>query len=266
MIQENKNASQPSIQDKELKNHDTDDTKNLYKIDDEFLKSILHHNIPEYVDYHQTWQYIKPRWVKFLNNSFINNFLFCFKQKMLFNALLTELNIGDKVLQVGNVYGNLLPLIAKKIAANTKHTGGHIDVIDVLPNQLELAKEKLKHFNNTDFWLQDASSVIHRHYSVISLFFIFSETPPDVKRHILENALSVVSEFNTKLVIIDYHHPSFYHPLRNIFRLVNTFLKPYAFSVWDSEIANISPKLKNYKLVKKTMFGKLYQKIVITKY
>ena len=68
------------------------------------------------------------------------------------------------------------------------------------------------------------------------------------------------------LVIVDYHRPVRLHPLRPLMRQVFRHLEPYAFDLWNHEIAHFIPSgIEPATILKRSFFGGLYQKLVLTR-
>lgn len=218
---------------------------------------------PAYITQHYQKRYIKPNYVKFFNKTWVNNVRLFFQQNKLHSSVLSQITEGNRVLLVGNTYGGLTKKILQKVGNK-----GKLDVIDALPNQLVLAKQtvdNLPNKNNLDILLQDAKTVFYRKYDVVVMFMLLGEVPDNTKFHILENALRVINDDNAKVVIVDYHLPSFYNPVLNILRLNNLYLQFYVKYLWDNEIENLINKPFNYNITKKTYFAGVYQNIIITK-
>ncbi|MFL1780958.1 hypothetical protein ABSA28_00668 [Candidatus Hepatincolaceae symbiont of Richtersius coronifer] len=229
-------------------------------IEDPYLERLKEHQIPNYLLDTYQWAYIKPKNIDFLDNVFIYHLILFGQGAKLMKTYLREIKPTDKVLQVAHVYGNLVKKIAAKVQAK-----GSLDLIDVVPYQLEKAKLKLKGFKNVDMWLQDAAVLYHRSYDFIGIYFLLHEVPDYVKKQIIENALQQIDENNAKVVFIDYHNPSFFNPIRPILSLVNLFLEPYSNALWEREIKNFTNKAHKYHWEKTTFFGSTYQKVVVSK-
>jgi ubiquinone/menaquinone biosynthesis C-methylase UbiE len=68
------------------------------------------------------------------------------------------------------------------------------------------------------------------------------------------------------LVIVDYHRPARFHPLRPLMTAVFRKLEPYAIDLWQHEVSNFLPQdMALQSMEKQTYFGGLYQKLVITR-
>ncbi|HEX4858161.1 MAG TPA: hypothetical protein VFV17_04015, partial [Usitatibacteraceae bacterium] len=67
-----------------------------------------------------------------------------------------------------------------------------------------------------------------------------------------------------KVVVVDYHLPKRFHPLRYLFRPVLGFLEPFALDLWRSEVETWLPAgVDRARIDKETYYGGLYQKLVI---
>ncbi|MFN3492446.1 MAG: hypothetical protein ACK40V_09530, partial [Anaerolineales bacterium] len=86
-----------------------------------------------------------------------------------------------------------------------------------------------------------------------------------VKKKTLSEALRVLKP-GGKLVIVDYHQPSIFNPLRYLFRPILKLLEPFALDMWKSNLESWLPQgFVPAKYIKTTFFGGLYQKIVMYK-
>jgi SAM-dependent methyltransferase len=102
-------------------------------------------------------------------------------------------------------------------------------------------------------------------YDQVLLFFLLHEQPEAVRRGTLAEALRVVKP-GGKVVIVDYHRPARWHVMRPLMRLVFRKLEPYAMDLWNHEIQDFIPQgLQPTSMAKRTYFGGLYQKLVLTR-
>jgi hypothetical protein len=65
-----------------------------------------------------------------------------------------------------------------------------------------------------------------------------------------------------KVVFVDYHRPHPAHPLKPVTGFVFRHLEPFAFGMWDQEIADLADNVGDFEWSKETLFGGLFQKVV----
>ena len=147
----------------------------------------------------------------------------------------------------------MIPELARKIGKE-----GFLDVIDVAPLQASLCKNKLTEFDNARVRIADAESYSGESYDVVNCFFLLHEVPDKQKCTIVNTLLSSVLP-GGKVVFVDYHNPSKWHPLRRFMRLIFRRLEPFAESLWQNDIANMAASRDGFAWTKKTFFGGLYQ-------
>jgi ubiquinone/menaquinone biosynthesis C-methylase UbiE len=170
-------------------------------------------------------------------------------------------DLHGRTLQVACVYGNFTARLAERLAP-----GGTLDVIDVLPIQLDNLRRKLAPDAPVNTHLRDSVSLgfADAWYDRTVLFFLLHEQPADVRRRTLREALRVTRP-GGRIVIVDYHLPRHRNPLRYLFRPILNALEPFALDLWDHDItawlpAGLGPKDWRLSL----HFGDLYQMVEIT--
>lgn len=214
--------------------------------------------VPDYLKNFYSWAYLNPKSIKLLDNQLVQQFFSFFYANKLTGIYLDEVNTGDSMLQLGNIYGNTLLKIAKKIG-----TTGQIDLIDVVNMQLAYAYKKLNGLTNIDMWQQDATTFYHREYNIVGSFFLLHELPLKQKVIVINNMLKQVKEHNAKAVFIDYNQPSIFNPLRPFVRLANSFVEPFINDLWEYQIEFLAQDSNNFIWEKTTYLGKMYQKVVV---
>jgi ubiquinone/menaquinone biosynthesis C-methylase UbiE len=218
--------------------------------------------IPDYLEEVYWWAYIRPNAVAFFERQWIVNLILWGNFIKLRDKALDELgaSISGKTLQIACVYGNFSEKLTQRIT-----NGGVLDIVDILPIQLENIRRKLSplapvrvfHSDSTALKFADAT------YDQAVMFFLLHEMPEQVRMDTLREALRVVKP-GGKLVIVDYHKPSAFNPLRYLFPIVYRLLEPFALDIWRQSIEEWLPQgFVPAKLTKDTYFGGLYQKIVI---
>ena len=74
---------------------------------------------------------------------------------------------------------------------------------------------------------------------------------------------TVSQTVGTTTVVVDYHRPVFWHPMRPLMRMVFGRLEPFAMDLWTKQIEDFLPaEVRPAAVEKRTYFGGLYQKLV----
>lgn len=219
--------------------------------------------IPAYL--HQTywWAYIHPRGVNLFERQWLVNLILWGNFARLRDAVLDALGprIAGRTLQVACVYGDFSMRLAKRVAP-----GGLVDIVDVLPIQLQNLCRKLAPSAPVALHLRDSTALgfADASYDQAILFFLLHEQPAVVRARTLREALRVLKP-GGKLVVVDYHRPHRLHPLRYLFQPVLRALEPYALDLWRHDLCHWLPEgFTAAEICKQTFFGGLYQKLVIT--
>ena len=219
--------------------------------------------IPRYLHETYWWAYEHPNAVRLFERQWLVNVILWGNFARLRDAALAALGAGleGRTLQVACVYGDFTPRLADRIAP----TVGELDVVDVLPIQLENLRRKLPrdsavrliHRDASDLGLPDAS------YERVVLFFLLHEMPEDVRRRTLAEALRVLKP-GGHLAIVDYHSPSSSHPLRGLMRFILRRFEPFALDLWRDEVQAWLPESARV-VSKQTFWGGLYQQLHVTR-
>ena len=220
--------------------------------------------VPSYLEETYWWAYIHPRAVSFFENQWVINLILWGNFRKLRDAALDELGkqIHGSVLQVACVYGDFSVKLIEHLAKNAT-----LEIVDVLSVQLKNVARKIQasapvrvtQSDSTNLRFSDSA------YEQVILFFLLHEMPEPVREKTLGEAIRVLKPAG-KLVIVDYHLPSVFHPLRYVFRPVLRYLEPFALDLWRNPITRWLPKdVPLASISKITYFGGLYQKVVIAK-
>ena len=220
--------------------------------------------VPTYLQEIYWWAYVHPWAVRVFEREWLVNMILLGNYARLRDAALAEIGspATGNTLQVACVYGDLTVRLNDQIAHD-----GSLDVVDVMPIQLRNlhsklpagAKARLVHGDSTALEFADAP------YDQVLLFFLLHEQPLAVRRRTLAEAIRVVKP-GGKVVLVDYHRPRRWHPLRPAMRAVLRRLEPFALDLWDCELREYLPDGHTVSAVhKETYFGGLYQKVVITR-
>jgi ubiquinone/menaquinone biosynthesis C-methylase UbiE len=219
--------------------------------------------IPRYLEKVYWWAYVHPKAVHVFEREWLVNLILFNNYGRLRDAALAELGgvVGGKTLQVACVYGNLTPKLRARLAPDAA-----LDVVDILPVQLANLARKMPPDERVALLQGDSSSLAcaDASYDQVLLFFLLHEQPEAVRRATIAEALRVVRP-GGKVVIVDYHRPAAWHPLRPLMRLVFK-LEPYAMDLWRNGVESFFPPgFAPASIDKQTYFGGLYQKLVLTR-
>jgi ubiquinone/menaquinone biosynthesis C-methylase UbiE len=219
--------------------------------------------VPDYLAKTYWWAYLHPRAVYLFERQWLVNLILWGNFGRLRDAALDALGerLDGRTLQIACVYGNLTRRLLSRL-----NSGGTLDVVDILPIQLDNLTRKLPPNSGVNLVQGDSAALDFESgsYDRALLFFLLHEQPEDVRRKTIAEALRVVRPGGT-LVIVDYHRP---HPL-NPFYLPMTgilgTLEPFALDLWRHDITEwFPPNRKLANLEKRAMFGGLYQLIKVT--
>jgi ubiquinone/menaquinone biosynthesis C-methylase UbiE len=218
--------------------------------------------VPQYLHDTYWWAYVHPRAVRFFERQWVVNLILWGNFARLRDAALEALGreLPGRTLQVACVYGDFTPRVAERL-----RDGGTLDVVDVLPIQLANLRRKLPAGAPVRLLQRDASDlgIPDASYDRVVLFFLLHEMPVEVRSRTLAEAMRVVKP-GGRVVIVDYHRPARWHPLRPVMKFILRHFEPFAMDLWAHEVARWLPRLADGALTKQTFWGGLYQKLVIT--
>ncbi|HEX7156642.1 MAG TPA: rhodoquinone biosynthesis methyltransferase RquA [Burkholderiaceae bacterium] len=220
--------------------------------------------VPRYLLDTYWWAYVHPSAVALLDRPWVVNLILWGNFPRLRDAALDAMaeragsRFGGRTLQVACVYGDLTARLVERL-----EPGSRVDVIDVLPVQLDNLARKLPPPAPVDLWLADSAAIRtgDARFDRALLFFLLHEQPDAVRRATLAEALRVVRP-GGRIVVVDYHGPHRLHPLRYLMRPLLAVLEPFALDLWRREIGSWLPAGRARLLSKQTYFGGLYQRLV----
>jgi ubiquinone/menaquinone biosynthesis C-methylase UbiE len=221
------------------------------------------HTVPEYLQRNYWWAYVHPNAVRIFERQWLVNTILCGNFARLRDAALDELGkpICGRTLQIACVYGDFTVRLAERIGR-----GGSLDVVDVLPVQLQNLRRKLPASAPVTLYQRDSTALgfADASYDQAIIFFLLHEQPAPVRKQTIAEALRVVKP-GGNLVIVDYHRPSYLHPLRYLLWPVLRALEPYALDLWAHDIGEWLPGMALVSEIKQqTFYRGLYQKLMIT--
>ena len=148
-------------------------------------------------------------------------------------------------------------------ASRARRGGGSIDVVDVLPIQLQNLRNKLSADMPVRLLRMDAINLKlpNASYDRALVFFLLHEQPQEWREKTLKEILRVVRP-GGKIVIVDYSRPRWWHPLRYLLPILLAMLEPFALDLWREEIITWLPRHYSDGVQKRLVFGGLYQLVV----
>lgn len=214
--------------------------------------------LPAYLRDVYNWAYLTPWLAGLLDRQAVVQTILWGNAQKLIDETLSEIGPNQRVFQPAAVYGDFSRQVAQKVGP-----GGHLDVRDIAPLQVNLTRRKLADLPQARVaWGDAAAPAEEGLYDAVACFFLLHEVPDDMKDRIASAMLSLVQP-GGKAVFVDYHRPSRWHPLKPVMRKVFEHLEPFAFGMWDREIEYwAGPAAKDFTWSKRTRFGGLYQIVV----
>jgi ubiquinone/menaquinone biosynthesis C-methylase UbiE len=218
---------------------------------------------PSYLETLYWWAYLHPRAIWVFERQWLVNAILFGNYARLRDAALNALGerLPGLTLQIACVYGDFSDRLGRRARAGE----GRLEVVDVVPAQIKNLRDKLSAEVPAGALLMDCAALDlpNARYDRAVVFFLLHEQPEAWRRRTLAEALRVVRP-GGRIVIVDYAKPRWWHPLRYLLRPVLARLEPFALDLWRAEIATFLPPSAQFRaLRRRTVFGGLYQEIVI---
>lgn len=215
--------------------------------------------IPSYLTDNYWWAYVHPNAVWVFERQWLIDAILWGNYHRLRDAALDALGptLPGRTLQVASAYGDFTPSLLDRAVAGQ----GEVDVIDVLPIQLENLKRKLRANAPVRLATMDSAALTFESASFdrVVLFFLLHEMPEDWRRRTLAEALRVVRP-GGRVVIMEYAQPARWNPMRYLFAPILARLEPFALDLWRHDIRDFLPadaKIGGFEIQR--FFGGLYQ-------
>ncbi|MDR3409850.1 MAG: rhodoquinone biosynthesis methyltransferase RquA [Formivibrio sp.] len=216
--------------------------------------------VPDYMTEVYDWAYVNPSRVRLLDRNIVVRTLLFANDQRLMHAYLNEIEPGMRVWQIAHVYGDLVQRAASKTGPE-----GAFHLTDITPIQVEHGKKKLAGTPWSKVIRHDAATFMGEggNYDLICSFFLLHEVPDNKKRQILDHLLSMLPK-EGKLLLVDYHRPAWWQPIRWILKVVNAWLEPFANAVWRHQLSEFSSRPEQFNWQKRTIFGGVYQIVTVS--
>jgi len=220
--------------------------------------------IPSYLEQVYWWAYVHPRAVRIFEREWLVNLILFGNYARLRDAAIAEIGATGVgcALQVACVYGDFTLRLSEQVARR-----GSLDVVDVLPIQLGNLRRKLPRKTKVSLYRRDSTALgfTDASYDMAFVFFLLHEQPDPVRRATLAEVFRTVKP-GGKIVLVDYHAPAIWHPLRIPMRAMLRRLEPYALDLWSQELTHYFPRGTDFAATRKeTYFGGLYQRVVLVR-
>jgi ubiquinone/menaquinone biosynthesis C-methylase UbiE len=221
-------------------------------------------SVPSYLERYYWWAYVHPNAVRVFERQWLVNLILWGNFGRLRDAALECLgdSIAGRTLQVACVYGDLTQRLVERLGEDS-----WLDVVDILPVQLENLARKLGPEARTTLELSDSADlkVEDGLYDQVLVFFLLHEQPVETRKKTVSEALRVTKP-GGRVLFVDYHRPHIANPMRLVMNPVLRLLEPFALDLWRDEISAWLPDgVPGLRVSKQTFFGGLYQMTEVTR-
>lgn len=218
--------------------------------------------IPPYLEQHYWWAYVHPRAVQIFEREWLVNLILFGNYDRLSDQAVQALGqpITGSTLQIACAYGDLTQKLIERMSPQAE-----LEIVDILPIQLDNLARKIGSDARVTLRSGDSASLPYANatHDQALLFFLLHEQPDAARRATLREALRVVRP-GGRVVIVDYHRPRRWHPLRFLMRYVFGWLEPFAMDLWDHDIDAFMPTDIPVRHIRRIQFfGDLYQLLIV---
>lgn len=224
---------------------------------------------PDYLAVNYWWAYVHPNAVAFWERPILVNAILWGNYNRLRDWAIAQLSaksadrtaIEGRILQIACAYGSVTPYLVGRLS-----TSARLDVIDILPVQLENLRSKIGDDRRVEMHQMDSSSLefSSETFDQALLFFLLHEQPRQVRECTLSEAVRCLKPGGT-LLIVDYSKLFWWNPYRYFWKPILKFLEPFAGDLLDNGIGKWLPTEGIVVEEQKTFFGGLFEVMRIRK-
>lgn len=216
-------------------------------------------DVPGYMTDVYDWCYVSPGRARLLDRNLVVKVLLFGNDRRLMRAYLDEIRPGMRVWQAAHVYGDLITRAADAVGPE-----GLFRVTDITPVQVEHGARKLDGRPWAAMLRHDAATYAGEGaaFDLICSFLLMHELPDDKKRQVLDHLLAMLPADGV-LLLVDYHRPAWWQPVRWVLKVVNACLEPFADALWGRELSDFASHPERFDWEKRTLFGGVYQVVKV---
>lgn len=180
--------------------------------------------------------YSNMRLIKLVDFQPIISAILLFQYHRLVSKIVSDMRRmdlkGKKVLITSCAFGNVMPRVAK---AAIQGGAEKVIVADIIPNELQHAKEKLAEFEGKVEYVEENATCMKLQDGVVAaniIFFLLHELPHHLKEKALDEAGRVLVP-GGKIYLGEFHRPSA-RVLRALSWAYFKVFEPFGLALWDT--------------------------------
>ena len=220
-------------------------------------------SVPAYIKSVYGSIYVKGKFSSFFDSDFFANFSTCGQYKKIKKSVLAEIKEMQNVLFVGNANASFMQEIIKKIGKDAA-----FDIVEAVPVQAELAKNKLKQYPNAKIITDDIEFYYPKKsrkrvkYDLVIAYFLLHEMPDCKKSRVIESLISLTTR-SGKILFVDYDVPHKCNVPAHIVKWLNFLIEPFAESLQTKGLESFVAEPEKYLWDKENFLAGMYQRTTI---